>query len=54
VRFASGYAPKVGDTLTVVQAAGRQGRFGNVTVQGFGKVSVSYTANAVLVRIDGV
>ncbi|WP_295550164.1 phosphatase PAP2 family protein [uncultured Pseudacidovorax sp.] len=54
VRFASGYAPKVGDTLTVIQATGRQGRFGNVTVQGFGKVSVSYTANAVLVRIDGV
>lgn len=54
VRFASGYTPKVGDTLTVIQAAGRQGRFGNVSVQGFGKVSVSYTANAVLVRIDGV
>ncbi|WP_295542121.1 phosphatase PAP2 family protein [uncultured Pseudacidovorax sp.] len=54
VRFASGATPKVGDTITVLQAASRQGRFAGVTVQGFGKLSVSYTANAVLVRLDGV
>ena len=54
IGFASGYTPKVGDTLTVLQAASRAGRFGTVTVAGFSRVSVNYTATGVEVRLDGV
>lgn len=54
IGFGSGYTPKVGDTLTVLQAASRAGRFGTVTVAGFSRVSVNYTATGVEVRLDGV
>lgn len=49
-----GTAPKVGDTFTVLRAAQRKGRFANVTVAGFSKVTVTYLPDAVQVRLDGV
>ncbi|MBL8279414.1 MAG: phosphatase PAP2 family protein [Pelomonas sp.] len=49
-----GASPKVGDTLTVLRAAQRKGRFANVTVPGFSKVTVTYLPDAVQVRLDGV
>lgn len=49
-----GASPKVGDTLTVLRAAQRKGRFANVTVAGFSKVTVTYLPDAVQVRLDGV
>ena len=49
-----GASPKVGDTLTVLRAAQRKGRFANVTAAGFSKVTVTYLPDAVQVRLDGV
>jgi hypothetical protein len=45
----------VGDTLTVLTTTGqRGGRFTAVSVAGFSKVTTTYTANGISVRIDGV
>lgn len=49
-----GVTPKVGDTFTVLRAAQRKGRFANVSVAGFSKVTVTYLPDAVQVRLDGV
>jgi autotransporter-associated beta strand protein len=55
IAFAAGYKPAVGDTLTVLTTAGqRGGRFAQVSVAGFSKVTPSYTANGVQLRLDGV
>lgn len=50
----NGYTPAVGDTLTVLRAAKRSGQFGSVTVAGFSKITVTYTATSVQVKLDGV
>jgi autotransporter-associated beta strand protein len=55
IAFASGYKPAVGDTLTVLTtSAQRGGRFAQVTVAGYSKVTTTYTAHGVQVRLDGV
>ncbi len=55
IAFANGYKPAVGDTLTVLATTGqRGGRFAQVSVAGFSKVTTNYTANGVTVRLDGV
>jgi autotransporter-associated beta strand protein len=55
IAFASSYKPAVGDTLTVLTTSGqRGGRFAQVSVAGFSKVTTSYTANGVTVKLDGV
>lgn len=50
----TGSTPKVGDTVTVFKAAQRKGRFANVTVAGFSKVTLTYTPDGMQVRLDGV
>lgn len=55
IAFAGGYKPAVGDTLTVLATGGqRGGRFSQVSVAGFSKVTTRYTANGVTVTLDGV
>ena len=55
IAFAGGYKPAVGDTLTVLSTGGqRGGRFAQVTVAGYSKVTTTYTANGVQVKLDGV
>lgn len=52
VSFAPGSAPGVGDTLKVISSGSLQGRFTTITVEGF-KATPTYTANGLLLRIDG-
>ncbi|HEY0954773.1 MAG TPA: phosphatase PAP2 family protein [Roseateles sp.] len=55
IAFAGSYKPALGDTLTVLTAGGqRGGRFTAVTVAGYSKVTTTYTANGVTVKLDGV
>lgn len=55
IAFAAGYKPAVGDTLTVLSSTGqRGGRFTQVSVAGFSRVTTTYTANGVQVKLDGV
>ena len=55
IGFAGSYKPAVGDTLTVLTTTGqRGGRFTAVSVAGFSKVTTTYAANGISVRIDGV
>ena len=55
IGFAGTYKPAVGDTLTVMTTgAQRGGRFTAVSVAGFSKVTTTYTAGGISVRIDGV
>lgn len=55
IAFAPGYKPAVGDTLTVLSTGARRGgRFAQVSVSGFSKVTTTYTADGVQVRLDGV
>ncbi|GAB2880654.1 phosphatase PAP2 family protein [Uliginosibacterium flavum] len=51
VSFPGSYKPAVGDTLTVLTAAKRNGSFSSITVDGF-KVTPTYTATGVLLHID--
>ncbi len=51
VSFANGYAPAVGDTITVLSAHQLAGQFSSVTVSGF-KVTTSYSGTAVTVHLD--
>lgn len=51
VKFKSGYAPTVGDTLNVISAGSLRGAFTTVAVQGF-KVTPIYTANGLSLHID--
>jgi hypothetical protein len=51
VKFASSYKPVVGDTITLISASSRQGKFATVTVDGY-KVTPVYTSAGVQIRID--
>ncbi|WP_459618605.1 phosphatase PAP2 family protein [Bordetella sp. 2513F-2] len=51
VAFQEGYAPRAGETLTVLNASAVHGRFDGVTVAGF-KATVLYGADTVQVRLD--
>ncbi|GAA5166927.1 acid phosphatase [Viridibacterium curvum] len=53
VRFA-GYTPKLGDTLNVITAGKLAGSFSSVSVSGFSKITTTYTATGVQIRLDGV
>jgi len=53
VSFA-GYKPQVGDTLDVLTAQARSGQFANVSVSGASKVTTTYTATGVQIRIDAI
>ncbi|RZI56546.1 MAG: phosphatase PAP2 family protein [Rubrivivax sp.] len=54
VKFASGFAPKAGDTIELISTSGRlAGRYGTLTVDGFSKVTPSYSNNKLSVRLDG-
>ena len=50
----SGYTPAVGDTLTVLSAGKRTGQFTSVSVAGFSKVTTTYTATGVQIRLDAI
>ncbi|PLK47101.1 phosphatase PAP2 family protein [Uliginosibacterium sp. TH139] len=50
----SGYTPKAGDTLSVISAGKLAGTFSSVTVAGFSKITTTYTATGVQIRLDGV
>ncbi|HEY9067254.1 MAG TPA: autotransporter-associated beta strand repeat-containing protein [Burkholderiaceae bacterium] len=52
VKFANGYAPAVGDTLSVLGAGALRGTFTTITVPGF-KVTPTYTATGLQLHIDG-
>jgi len=51
ITFKSGYAPAVGDTLSVISAGALRGTFTTITVNGF-KVTPTYTANGLLLHLD--
>ncbi|HLO95433.1 MAG TPA: phosphatase PAP2 family protein [Burkholderiaceae bacterium] len=53
VRF-SGYTPNVGDTLQVVSGGKVAGKFDAVSVAGYSKITTTYSATGVSIRIDGV
>ncbi|MYM32802.1 phosphatase PAP2 family protein [Duganella sp. FT94W] len=46
IKFANGYKPKAGDVLNVITAGSLKGRFGTITVDGFGTVTANYSGNA--------
>ncbi|KAF7599755.1 MAG: hypothetical protein CGU28_01635 [Candidatus Dactylopiibacterium carminicum] len=50
----SGYTPAVGDTLTVLTTNKLAGRFASVTVAGFSKVTTTYTATGLQIRLDAI
>lgn len=52
VAFAPGFAPKVGDTVALIDCSQLAGRFDSVVVDGF-KATPLYANNGVQVRIDG-
>ena len=52
VNFKPGFAPSVGDTLSVVKGASLRGKFSAISVTGF-KVTPTYTSSEVLLHIDG-
>lgn len=52
VNFKPGFAPSVGDTLSVVKGASLRGKFTAISVTGF-KVTPTYTSTEVLLHIDG-
>uniref|UniRef100_UPI000D35E674 acid phosphatase n=1 Tax=unclassified Variovorax TaxID=663243 RepID=UPI000D35E674 len=51
VSFKPGFAPSVGDTLTLVSAGTLTGKFSTITVQSF-KVTPTYTGKDLLLHID--
>ncbi|WP_275760506.1 acid phosphatase [Ralstonia pseudosolanacearum] len=51
VKFASGYTPKVGDTITVIDGAGSNRQFTSVVVDGF-KATALYTSTGIQIRLD--
>lgn len=51
VKFANGYKPKVGDTISVLSSGSRGGRFGSIKVDGF-NVTPQYSASGVLLHLD--
>jgi autotransporter-associated beta strand protein len=53
VSFPGDYKPAVGDTLTVLTAGERHGSFGAISVDGFTKVSATYTSSEVHLTFEG-
>lgn len=54
VGFASGYAPKAGDTLELVGSSVElAGRYGTITVDGFSKFSTSYSDRTLRIKLEG-
>ncbi len=51
VKFANGYKPKAGDVLTVISAASLKGKFTAITVDGFDKVTPSYSATTLTLTV---
>jgi autotransporter-associated beta strand protein len=51
VSFRSGFAPSVGDTLSVLKGANLRGKFTTVSVTGY-KVTPTYTSTELLLHID--
>ena len=51
ITFQTGFAPKAGDTITVLRAAQVHGRFDNVTVAGF-KATPVYLGDSVQVQLS--
>jgi len=50
--FKPGFAPSVGDTLSVVKGASLRGKFTTISVTGY-KVTPTYTSTELLLHIDG-
>ena len=54
MKFAAGYAPKAGDTIELISTSGQlAGRYGTLSVDGFSKVTPTYSRNSLSVRLDG-
>ncbi|ALV07389.1 autotransporter-associated beta strand protein [Roseateles depolymerans] len=53
VKFAKGTVVKAGDTVQVLSGASLAGRYSTVTVDGFTKISVSYSGTALSIKIEG-
>jgi len=54
VKFAPGYTVKAGDTLQVLTSStSLAGRYGTVTVDGFSKISASYSGTTLTIKIEG-
>jgi autotransporter-associated beta strand protein len=53
VKFASGYKPKAGDSLTVLTAGSLKGKFSAITVDGFANVTPVYSATTLSLTIGG-
>ncbi|RQU43224.1 phosphatase PAP2 family protein [Burkholderia cenocepacia] len=51
VKFVNGYAPKAGDTITLIDGAAAAAKFGTVTVDGF-KATPVYTATGVSITLS--
>ena len=52
VSFKTGFAPSVGDTISVLNGASLRGKFSTISVPGY-KVTPTYTSTEVLLHIDG-
>lgn len=52
VTFKPGFAPSVGDTLSVLKGTSLRGKFSTISVTGY-KVTPTYTATQLLLSIDG-
>jgi autotransporter-associated beta strand protein len=53
VKFANGYKPKAGDSLTVLTAGSLKGKFTTITVDGFANVTPVYSATTLSLTIGG-
>jgi autotransporter-associated beta strand protein len=53
VKFANGYKPKAGDSLTVLTAGSLKGKFTTITVDGFANVTPVYSTTTLSLTIGG-
>jgi autotransporter-associated beta strand protein len=53
VKFANGYKPKAGDSLTVLTAGSLKGKFTTVTVDGYANVTPVYSTTTLSLTIGG-
>jgi autotransporter-associated beta strand protein len=53
VKFANGYKPKAGDSLTVLTAGSLKGKFTTVTVDGYASVTPVYSTTTLSLTIGG-
>ena len=51
VKFANGYKPKAGDSITVLSAASLKGKFATITVDGYANVTPVYSATGLSLTI---